>query len=153
MGQQPTDICVEITCQMQIADDAIGQLEKLIRGILGQFDAGSAQININVVDDDGIIDVNQRFLDRTTATDVISFDLSESDDGQKTFDIVVNADQAQRQADQRGHSQLAELALYVTHGMLHNLGFDDATEEQSQKMHSMEDQILQKAGFGVVYKK
>jgi rRNA maturation RNase YbeY len=89
----------------------------------------------------------------SVATDVISFDLSESDDELRTFDIIVNADQAQRQADQRDHSQLAELALYVTHGMLHNLGFDDATEELSQKMHSMEDQILQKTGFGVVYKK
>ncbi len=45
----------------------------------------------------------------------------------------------------------AELALYVTHGLLHQLGFDDATPEQAQKMHQAEDEILQHMGFGVVY--
>ena len=95
--------------------------------------------------------INQRFLDRTTATDVISFDLSDADDDCRTFDIVVNADQASRQANERQHSKQAELALYITHGMLHNLGFDDLNPEQAKKMHETEDKILQQHGFGLVY--
>ena len=56
-----------------------------------------------------------------------------------------------RQAAQRGHSTEAELALYLTHGLLHNLGFNDADKAAAERMHDMEDEILQQAGFGVVY--
>ncbi len=60
---------------------------------------------------------------------------------------------ALRQADLRGHSSQAELALYITHGLLHNLGFDDSTEDKAKKMHDMEDKILQQLGYGLVYNK
>jgi len=56
-----------------------------------------------------------------------------------------------REAARRGHSAEAELALYVTHGLLHNLGFNDATAAQARKMHRMEDEILQHLGYGFVY--
>ena len=60
---------------------------------------------------------------------------------------------AVRQANQRGHSSEAELALYITHGLLHNLGFDDSTKKQARKMHETEDKILQEFGYGIVYNK
>jgi ssRNA-specific RNase YbeY (16S rRNA maturation enzyme) len=60
MPEQPIDICIEITCQGEIASGDIERLEKLIRDILDQFGVDSAEINVSIVDDDGIIDVNQR---------------------------------------------------------------------------------------------
>jgi ssRNA-specific RNase YbeY (16S rRNA maturation enzyme) len=35
--------------------------------------------------------------------------------------------------------------------MLHNLGFDDSTPEQAEKIHSAEDEILRQFGYGAVY--
>jgi len=92
MSEQPADICVEIICQGQVDDDGTAKLANLAHSILTQFDIDSAEVNVNIVDDDGIIDVNRRFLKRTTSTDVISFDLSEPDEHRKVFDIVINAD-------------------------------------------------------------
>ncbi len=43
------------------------------------------------------------------------------------------------------------MALYITHGLLHNLGFDDADPEQARRMHAAEDEILQDFGYGLVY--
>ena len=60
---------------------------------------------------------------------------------------------AARQAAKRGHGAEAELALYITHGMLHNLGFDDTDPQQAKKMHETEDSLLQKQGFGIIYYK
>ncbi len=60
---------------------------------------------------------------------------------------------AVREAVLRSHSSKAELALYVTHGLLHNVGFDDSTKEKAKKMHDAEDEILQQLGYGSVYKK
>ena len=51
----------------------------------------------------------------------------------------------------RGHDAEAELALYVVHGLLHNIGYDDLTEADARKMHGMEDEILECFGYGTVY--
>lgn len=129
----------------------LSKLEKLVRGICEKFDAHDATIHISIVDDAGIIEVHRQFLHNDTTTDVISFDLSDEFEPGRTFQIVVNAEMAQRQGRQRGHRAEAELALYITHGMLHNLGFGDIDEECAQKMHEMEDTLLQQNGFGVIY--
>ena len=74
-------------------------------------------------------------------------------DSTKSFELVVNAEKAARQANSRGHSSEAELALYITHGLLHQLGFDDSTNSRAKKMHDTEDEILQQQGFGLIYNK
>ncbi len=58
---------------------------------------------------------------------------------------------ALRQATLRSHSDQAELALYITHGLLHNFGFDDLEPSEAKKMHEKEDEILQELNYGLVY--
>jgi probable rRNA maturation factor len=65
--------------------------------------------------------------------------------------MIVNAEKAKREAEARGHDERSELALYIVHGMLHNLGFDDLEPQQGRLMHSMENRILAQTGYGAVY--
>ena len=127
------------------------KLEELVLAICKKFDLNNATIHIAVVDDAGIIKVHKEFLQKDTTTDVISFDLSDEFEPGRTFQIVVNAEMAERQAAKRGHSPEAELALYITHGLLHNLGFDDINEQDAQEMHETEDTFLKELGFGIIY--
>jgi len=129
----------------------IERLTELAKDTASRFLDSGAVINIVIADDALTVDVNLRHLGRDSKTDVISFDLSEADEGKKIFDILVNADQAQRQAKIRGHEVQSELALYIVHGILHNCGFDDASDELAEQMHRMEDVILSQNGFGKVY--
>lgn len=129
----------------------LSKLETLVRTVCENFEALDTRVNVAIVDDAGIIEVHRQFLQKDTATDVISFDLSDEFEPGRTFQIVVNAEMADRQAAERGHSPEAELALYITHGLLHNLGFDDAEAEQARKMHETEDSLLQQLGFGIIY--
>ena len=113
------------------------------------------EISIAIVDDNKIRELNRQFLNSKATTDCLSFDLSDDDDNNaaKSFELVVNAEQAVKEANLRGHSSEAEVALYVTHGLLHNLGFDDSQQAQAKKMHDTEDEILQQFGYGSVYNK
>ena len=129
----------------------LSKLEKLVRAVCEKFEVHNASVHIGIVDDAGIIQVHRQFLQKDTTTDVISFDLSDEFESGKTFQIVVNAEMADRQAAKRQHSSEAELALYITHGLLHNLGFDDLSPEDAKKMHETEDEILQQLGFGIIY--
>lgn len=132
-------------------DADVSKFERLIRGICETFKIDNAAIDVSIVDDAGMIEVHREFLQNDHTTDVISFDLSDELEPGRTFQLVVNAEMAARQAAKRGHSVESELALYITHGMLHNAGFDDIEPAQAQKMHETEDMLLQRYGFGIIY--
>ena len=156
-AKQDQDIVIQITRNFETTDVSLSKLEKLAKAVCNRFASrGTAQaryeVSIAIVDDNEIRELNSRFLNHQTITDCLSFDLSD-DEKSKIFDLVVNGEMAVRQAGLRGHSSEAELALYITHGLLHNLGFDDLTPDQARTMHDTEDEILQQLGYGFVYNK
>jgi len=153
MSADKTNIIVDITCDHPGLRFDIDRLKKLAADICKRFCTERAAVSVAIVDDKKIKEVNSEFLNSKARTDVISFDLSDETDEAKSFELIINAQEAKRQAQKRGHSEEAELALYITHGLLHNLGFDDANASESEKMHNTEDEILQQAGFGIIYGK
>lgn len=153
MDSPDSHLHIEFNTLIPDLDADLSKFERLIRGICQTFEINQAAIDISIVDDAGIIEVHRQFLQNDATTDVISFDLSDELEPGRTFQLVVNADMAARQAAKRGHTTEAELALYITHGMLHNTGFDDMEPAEGQKMHETEDMLLQRYGFGIIYHK
>jgi probable rRNA maturation factor len=51
-------------------------------------------------------------------------------------EVIVSYPQCLRQAEEHGHSANQELALLITHGVLHLLGYDHATPEEEQAMNA-----------------
>jgi len=161
-AKQDQDIVIQITSNFETMDVSLSKLEKLAKTVCNRF-AGPGtpgtryEVNIAIVDDSEIRQLNAQFLNHKTTTDCLSFDLSDDEESEitnqklKIFELIVNGEMAVRQADLRGHSSEAELALYITHGLLHNLGFDDQTSDQARTMHDTEDEILQQMGYGFVY--
>lgn len=161
-NNQDKNITVQITKEFkQIRIPAL-KLKKLVKSICSRFAESRIkntkyEISIVIVNDSQIRQLNRKFLNRRTTTDCLSFDLSDdkklaaTGEKTKTYELIVNGEMAARQAKQRGHSSEAELALYITHSLLHNLGFDDSTKTKAKKMHDAEDEILEQFGYGLVY--
>lgn len=128
-------------------------LKTLVRTVCRRFGVPRGTVGIAIVGDDQMRAINRRFLGRNGTTDCFSFDLSDATErtDKMVLEIVVNGAEALREAEARGHSPQAELALYVLHGLLHQLGFDDITLSGAHRMHRTEDEILQELGYGVVY--
>jgi len=139
------EIVVQIANNFAGIDAPPSKIKKLVQTVFDRFGLSKATVSIAIVDDAEIRKLNSRFLNRNSTTDCLSFDLSDTQGPQspKLFELIVNGEMAVRQANQRGHSSEAELALYITHALLHNLGFDDSTESKAKKMHDTEDNILQ----------
>jgi len=157
-SRQDQDIVIQITENFKGIDISGDKIKKLAKSVCHHFAKHEPtdikyEIGIVIVDDKEIQKFNREFLNSKASTDCISFDLSDDNEGLKVFDLVVNGEMAVRQANLRGHSSEAELVLYITHGLLHNLGFDDSTKSQARKMHETEDEILQEFGYGIVYNK
>ena len=146
-------ITIQITNRFEKLPASAPKLRKLVRAVCKRFGISQARISLGIVDDAEITVLNKRFLNQKGTTDCLSFDLSDETEpeGRKVFDLIVNGALALREAARRGHEAQAELALYITHGLLHDLGFNDATEEQARRMHRTEDEILQQLGYGLVY--
>jgi probable rRNA maturation factor len=142
---------VEFEVQVASLPADIAKLRTLVETVMRCYRERQATITITIVDDAEMKKVHKQFLHKDTTTDVLSFDLTDEFEKRRVFELVVNVEMAARQALKRGHSSEAELALYITHGLLHNLGFDDDTPEHAQRMHHTEDAILDKLGFGSVY--
>jgi probable rRNA maturation factor len=164
-AKQEQNIIVQIAKNFKNINVSVPKLKKVAKAICNRFSIDDKrdtryEISITIVDDTQIRKLNSRFLNRKTTTDCLSFDLSDDEKKSavenqipKIFELVVNGEMAVREAKLRGHSSEAELALYITHGLLHNLGFDDSTQSQARKMHDTEDEILQQLGYGLVYNK
>lgn len=114
------------------------QRDRLIaaaRLVLEQEGISHARLSIAVVGDKAIRQLNRRYLQHDYATDVISF-LLESGNNWLSGEIIVSADTAAAQASEYDSSPQDELLLYVIHGTLHLLGFDDTTPSARQKMQA-----------------
>ena len=148
--KQARNIIVRIAKHHRKTDISAARLRKLIKSVCIRFNISRATVSVAIVDDAEISKLNEKFLNHQGSTDCLSFDLSDSDT-EKEFEIVANGELAQREAALRGHSPEAELALYITHGLLHNLGFDDSTGVKAEHMHRTEDEILELLGYGPVY--
>ncbi len=150
--KQTRSVTVQITKAFECPGLNLPKLKKLVKAVCARFKLRKVIVTVVIVGDSQIRKLNKRFCNRRCSTDCLSFDLSDNKRGsRKSFELVVNAERAVKEAAVRGHSVQAELALYITHALLHNLGFDDSNPKLAKKMHDTEDKILQQFGFGTVY--
>lgn len=105
----------------------------------------TGKLSLAVVDDEQMQELNDRFLAREDTTDVLSFAYADEAEDMEA-EVVVNASEAIRQSASRGHSAHDELLLYVAHGFLHAVGYDDLEPGPAERMHDREQELLRSAG-------
>jgi len=104
-----------------------------------------------VVGDEEMAAAHARHSGVPGTTDVLTFDLREDPDGPLDADVMVCADEAERQAAARGHAVEREVLLYAVHAVLHCLGEDDRDEASAARMHAREDEVLRAIGVGATF--
>ncbi len=100
------------------------QLIEAATAVLQDSAFSSAAISLAVVDDATIHELNRRYLDHDWPTDVLSFVL-EDDGDHLEGEVILSADTAAAAAAEVGWPAADEQLLYVIHGMLHLVGYDD----------------------------
>lgn len=94
-----------------------------------------------------IKEINKKYRNKDSVTDVISFAFEES----KTIkykevrilgEIYISIDKAIEQAKEYNHSIKREICFLTVHGLLHLLGYDHMTLKDERKMRKLEEEIL-----------
>lgn len=82
--------------------------------------------NVSFVGDAQMKRLNKKYKGKDYPTDVLSFEINEkTPEGRKYIgDIVVNIDQAKRQAKEYKNTAEEEISELVAHGMLHLQGIN-----------------------------
>jgi probable rRNA maturation factor len=109
-----------------------------------------AELSVLLVDEAAMTELHVRWMDEPGSTDVLSFPMDElrppSDEEAPEpgmlGDVVICPQVAQRQAGEAGHATADELALLLTHGLLHLLGHDHAEPDEHAVMFALQDRLL-----------
>ncbi len=101
------------------------------------------------MDHAAVLALNRRHLGHDYLTDVLSFSLVDEDDppGAVEGEVYVDLDTAAERCAEFGATFEQEAARYAVHGLLHLIGYDDATAEGRAAMRACEDRYLCAAGF------
>jgi probable rRNA maturation factor len=108
------------------------------------------EMTLRLVDEGTIEALNGQWMDKSEPTDVLAFPMDELEpgrDGQEPpegylGDIALCPQVAARQAADAGHSDLDEMRLLTTHGILHLLGYDHAEAAERQAMFALQARLL-----------
>jgi len=145
MTLNQTSHTIEIADQQNAEFDA-APLIAAIQMIADDHEIGQAEISVAIVDDPTIRDLNRQYLEHDYETDVISFVLDWNEDtGALLGQLIVSTDTAATLAEDVGSTMQEELLLYVIHGMLHLVGYDDKQPAAAIEMRAAEKEYLSRS--------
>lgn len=95
-------------------------------------------VSVQLCDPAYIRELNDRFRQKDTETDVLSFPLYEREElpqkgTAELGDIVISCARAEAQARELGHSYRREVAFLSIHSTLHLLGYDHERSKQDEE--------------------
>lgn len=149
--------------QIEVDTDSSEQAvptEDILRGLLLTWQNATLKQNVNahevtlkVVGDDEMRDINQRFRHKNYPTNVLSFPSASipgvPDDhlgDMLICDAVVKQEASEQQLDITAH--WVHLAI---HGLLHLMGYDHESDDETEEMQALEIAILQELGWSNPY--
>ena len=126
------------------------------------------ELNIILMDNEGIKEINKTYRRKNVPTDVLSFPMIEFDipgdfsildrDLEGSFnpesnelvlgDIIISVEKVVGQAVEYGHSLERELAFLVAHSMMHLFGYDHMEDSERLFMELKQENILRELKIG-----
>ncbi|WP_024357141.1 rRNA maturation RNase YbeY [Leucobacter chironomi] len=108
------------------------------------------ELGVMMVDEAAIEQLHVQWMDEPGPTDVLSFPMDELRPGRVDArtpagllgDVVICPQVAETQAEAAGHDLQQEMAVLLTHGMLHLLGFDHAVPDEEAEMFGLQRDLL-----------
>lgn len=123
-------------------------LKTFIHQLFTQEAREISAINYIFCDDAYLLDLNKKYLQHNTYTDIITFELSTKEEP-LIADIYISIDRVKENAKTFKTTIHNELLRVIFHGALHLCGFKDKTQSQAQQMRKKEEQYLGEWKFHV----
>jgi len=121
-------------------------LSAYLDGLVSRYRKGNGKSSLTYIfcSDEYLLEINRKFLDHDTYTDIITFDLT-GENELLTGEIYISTERVADNAEKFGTAYIEELHRVIFHGALHLCGFKDKSAADKKKMREMEDKCL--AGY------
>ncbi len=131
--------------------DITAPITRAVKHTIALFDIGICEVSVVLADDPFVQDLNARYRNKNTPTNVLSFPARDSymmaDMIDTLGDVVLSFDTVIAEAKQQQKPALNHCIHLVVHGTLHLLGMDHGMAAEAEKMENTERQILKKLGI------
>ena len=117
-------------------------VERIVGAVLDLERIDQAMLSVVFTDNASIRVINARYLEHDWPTDVISWPDSTPDDPELAGELIISTEMAVETARLGEYDPLAEVALYLVHGLLHLRGYDDQTEADAALIRRREAEVL-----------
>ncbi|MFH1459202.1 MAG: rRNA maturation RNase YbeY [Candidatus Omnitrophota bacterium] len=124
------------------------KLRSFAEKVLKNKGIDKTELSVLLVDNLKIKQLNEKYLGKNSATDVLAFRMADGDFNEIhpeiLGDVIISLEMAKKCAKQLNSRWEEEVYLYLTHGILHLLGYSDLTEKGFNQMQEMQKEILEK---------
>lgn len=117
-------------------------IKKWVTAIIEQHDCNEGEVNFIFTSNNYLLEINKQYLKHNYFTDVITFNYNEG--CSISGDIFISIDQVNLNAKALNLPMEVELMRVLIHGILHLLGHNDKTAEQTGDMRQAENDALKK---------
>lgn len=131
---------IEYFSEIDFVLDDQGAVADWIEQVVEKEGKQTGEISFIFCSDNYLHDLNVKFLNHDTLTDIISFDNSLGDLVQG--EIYISVDRVKENAVIYEATFNDELSRVMIHGVLHFCGYKDKTEEESVAMRKAENRAL-----------
>lgn len=133
---------VYISIRIRSEELVLRRVARFARGVLKSLGKTGMDLSMVLTGDREIRRYNRKYLKHDRATDVLAFGYAAPASAHFLGDIMISVDQAKAYARRFGIAWRDELELYIVHGILHLLGYDDHAPADKKKMRAEESRVL-----------
>lgn len=137
---------ISYSTNFPISDSLEEKLNKALSYIFKEEGITDSSINLKILTDEDIKELNKKFRNKNTTTNVLSFsneDVSKSITG-NLGDIAISYEFVKRESKEHKKNFDDHMIHMLVHGVYHILGFDHENDEMADIMEIKEAKLLKK---------
>ena len=137
---------ISCSTNFPISDSLEEKLNKALSYIFEEEGITDSSINLKILTDEDIKELNKKFRNKNTTTNVLSFsneDVSKSITG-NLGDIAISYEFVKRESKEHKKNFDDHMIHMLVHGVYHILGFDHENDEMADIMEIKEVKLLKK---------
>jgi len=117
------------------------EIRALLKKICKKENKKISFINYVFCSDNRLLEINKKYLNHTSLTDVVTFNFSTNKKNIEG-DVYISIDRVKENAKKYKETFKKELLRIIIHGLLHLIGFLDKTKEEKNTMTLKENEYL-----------
>ena len=137
---------ISYSTNFPISESLEEKLNKALSYIFKEEGITDSSINLKILTDEDIKELNKKFRNKNTTTNVLSFsneDVSKSITG-NLGDIAISYEFVKRESKEHKKNFDDHMIHMLVHGVYHILGFDHENDEMADMMEIKEVKLLKK---------